>query len=254
MATPHPTPRSTPESSIRLLPWVLLALLLLAAAPAVWAETVVGNGKAASEARNTGEFSAIGLSGGGIALKLKQGSPMSVMVRGDSNLLPLIETVVEGDRSLKLRWKRGVSVRNHASVFVEVVAPDVQAVSSAGSGEIEIDTLKVPRLALSIKGSGDLRAKGLSTEDLSVGIAGSGGLKLAGEATRMTVDLSGSGDIDAGELRSDDVTVGIAGSADALVHASRKLVVSIAGSGNVRYSGEASVQQSIAGSGTVRKR
>jgi len=245
--------RFTFDRSMRLLPWLLLVLLLLAAAPAVWAETVVGNGKTASETRNSGEFNAIRLSGG-IGLKLKQGSPASVVVHGDANLLPLIETVVEGDRSLHLRWKRGVSVRSHTTVFVEVVAPQVNAVASAGSGDIEIDTMKVPRLALSITGSGDLRAKGLATEDLSIGIAGSADLKLAGQASRMTIDLSGSGEVDASDLRSDDVTVGIAGSGDATVHAARKLVASIAGSGDVRYSGDPTVQRSIAGSGSVRKR
>jgi hypothetical protein len=248
------TPRRfASDSWIRLMPWALLALLLLATAPAVWAETVAGNGTPAKEVRDTGEFNAIGL-GGNMALKLRQGSVPSVVVHGDSNLLPLIETVVERDQSLQLRWKRGVSVRSHASVYVEVVAPQVQAVASAGSGDIDIDSMKVPRLALSIKGSGDLRARGLTADDLAVRIAGSGALKLAGQARRLTIELRGSGDVDAGELRSDDVTVGIAGSGNAEVHASRKLVASIAGSGDIRYSGDPSVQQSIAGSGTVRKR
>jgi hypothetical protein len=123
-----PAPRSSAEPSIHLLPWLLLTLLLVAAAPAVWAETVVGNGNVAREPRNTGEFNAISLSGG-MGLKLRQGSPASVVVHGDSNLLPLIETIVKGDKSLKLRWKRGVSVRSHAPLFVEVVAPQVQATS-----------------------------------------------------------------------------------------------------------------------------
>jgi hypothetical protein len=253
MPTMRAQRRSAVDPSIRLLPWALLALLLLAAAPAVWAESVLGNGKSASELRNTGEFNAIGLSGS-MALKLRQGSTHSVVVHGDSNLLPLIETVVEGDKSLKLRWKRGVSVRGPVNVYVEVVAPQVQAVASAGSGDIEIESMKVPRLSLSINGSGDLRASGLSTDHLAIRIAGTGDLTLAGQASRMTIELSGTGDIDAAELRSDDVTVGIAGSGDVVVRASRTLVASIAGSGAVRYSGDPNVQQSIAGSGSVRRR
>lgn len=247
---PRDTQRITEPS--RLLPWVLLALLLLAAAPTVWAETVVGNGTLASEVRNTGAFSSIGL-GGSMGLKLRQGGTTSVTVHGDSNLLSLIETVVERDQ-LKLRWKRGVSVRSHAPVHVEVVAPQVHAVSSAGSGAIDIDTMKVPRLALSLKGSGELHARGLDTDELAISVAGSGDLALSGQASRLTIELSGVGDIDASQLRSDDVRVAIAGSGDVAVHASRKLVASIAGSGDLRYSGEPSVQQSIAGSGSVRRR
>jgi hypothetical protein len=230
----------------------LLALLLLAGTPAVWAETVVGNGRVISESRTFGAFNAIGLSSS-VDLRLRQGTTPSLIVHGESNLLPLVETTLEGD-SLQVRWKRGVSVRSQAPVYVEVVAPLVQAVSSSGSGDVDIDTLKVPRLSLSFKGSGDLRAKNLSTDDLSVSIAGSSDLQLAGQATRLKIEVRGSGDVDASQLRSDDVTIGIAGSGDVSVHAARALAVSIAGSGDVRYSGEPSVQQSIAGSGTVRKR
>ena len=140
----------------------MLVLLSLAAAPAVWAETVVGDGKPASQSRTVADFNAIALNGS-IALKLKQGNTASVVVRGDSNLLSLVETVVESNQSLQLRWKRGTSVRSQVPVVVEVTAPQVRAVASAGSGDIEIDAMKVPRLSLSIKGSADLRASGCPT-------------------------------------------------------------------------------------------
>ena len=251
MGRRHAPPEHT--TPIGWLPWVLLTLLLVAAAPTVWAETVVGNGQAASDSRTVAGFNAVTLSGG-MALKLRQGSPASVVVRGDANLLPLLETVVEGNQTLQLRWKRGTLVRTQVPTIVEVTAPLVQAVASAGSGDIEIDAMKTTRLSLSIKGSGDLQARGLQTEDLAISLAGSGDLNLAGQTTRMAIDISGSGDVDAHDLRSDDVTVGVAGSGDVSVHATRKLVVSIAGSGDVVYSGDPSVQQSVAGSGRVRKR
>jgi hypothetical protein len=256
MTTPriHSQPMSTAQHS-----WLRSCVLLVLALPfaTAWqlarADVVTGNGKATSEVRSTGEFASIGLAGG-MALKLKQGSPASVVVHADSNLVPLIETVVEGDKALQVRWKRDTSVRTQSLTWVEVVAPQVRAVASAGSGDIEIDTMKVPRLALSIKGSGDLRAKGLLNDDLLIAIAGSGDLSLVGQTTRLAIDLAGSGNIEAGELRADEVTVGIRGSGNATVHAARKLVASIAGSGNVVYSGEPAVQRAIAGSGSVRKR
>lgn len=232
---------------------LLVALPLAFAWQPASADVVVGNGTVASESRSTAEFNSIALSGG-MSLKLKQGSPALVAVHGDANLLPLIETVVENGQTLQLRWKRGTSVRTQSPTWIEVVAPQVHAVASAGSGDIDIDTMKVPRLALSIRGSGNVRAKGLNSEELSIGTAGSSDFKLAGRATRLAINLSGSGTVEAGDLRADDVTVGIAGSGDATVFAAQKLVASIAGSGNVLYSGEPSVQRSIAGSGSVRKR
>ena len=234
------------------LMWTLV-LPLVASGAAVRADTAVGNGKAVSEARTTAEFSAIALKGS-IALELRQGSPAAVVVHADSNLLPLLESVVDNDRTLQLRWRHGTSVHTDSRAWVEVTAPQIAAVSSAGSGDIVIDSMKLPQLSLSITGSSNVRAKALNTDDLSLGIAGSGNAHLAGRAARLALELSGSGAIDAAELRADDVRVSIAGSGSASVYAARTLVASIAGSGNVTYSGEPSVQPAIAGSGRVRRR
>jgi len=221
--------------------------------PAARADVIAGNGKAASETRAAAEFHAIRLHGG-IALQLRQGSPASVVVHADSNLLSLIDSQVDGERTLHLRWQRGTSVRVRAPTRVEVTAPQIHAVSSIGSGDITIEAMKVPRLAVSIRGSGDVQAQALDTDELTLSIAGSGDVRAAGRSTRLRIDVSGSGSADASALPADDVTVSIAGSGDAAVHAARALAVSIAGSGDVTYSGEPTVRRAIAGSGSVRKR
>jgi putative autotransporter adhesin-like protein len=231
----------------------LLALPWIAGVTPAHADTVVGSGKAASETRAIAAFSAISLKGS-LALELRQGSPTSVVVHGDDNLLPLVESIVDSDQTLQLHWKNGTSVRTGTRTWVEVIAPQIRAVSSAGSGAITIDTMKVPRLALSTSGSGDVRAKALNNDELSLAISGAGKASLVGRAARVQLDISGSGGIDATELRADDVSVSIAGSGAASVHAARTLAVSIAGSGDVTYSGDPTVQRSIAGSGQVRKR
>jgi hypothetical protein len=191
---------------------------------------------------------------GGLALELRQGSPATLVVHGDSNLLPLLQSVVESDRALHLRWKHGDSVRTESRTWVEVTAPQIRAVSSAGSGDITIDSLMAPQLLVSISGSGSVRARSLSNDELSLTIAGSGSAIVAGRTTRLGINLSGSGGVDAAQLRADEVRVSVAGSGDAAVHAARSLAVSIAGSGNVSYSGEPTVQPAIVGSGHVRKR
>src|SRR5262245_9924654 len=244
--------RSVASAALQAVVW-LLALPVLAAAPPSHAETVVGNGQAASETRTPGAFNAIGLQGG-LALEVRQGSPASVVVHADSNLVPLIESVIEGDHALRLRWKSGTSVRTTRRAWVEVTAPQIGALSSAGSGDISIEGMKAPRLAVSIQGSGAVRAKALDVDDLSLATSGSAGLNLAGRALRVNIELSGSGSVETSALHADDVRIGIAGSGSANVHAARTLAVSIAGSGDVIYSGDPSVQRAIAGSGQVRKR
>jgi len=234
--------------------WLVLALpLIVGSPPARAADVVVGNGKAASETRATAAFNAISLKGG-VALELRQGNPASVVVHGDSNLLPLLETVVKDGQTLQLRWRSDTSVHTQSRTWVEVTAPQIQALSSAGSGDIAIDGMKAPRLAVSISGSGGVRAKSLDNDELSLAISGSGANSVTGRAARLDIDVSGSGAIDAAPLHADDVRVTIAGSGNASVHAARSLAVSIAGSGNVTYSGEPAIRQTIAGSGRLSKR
>lgn len=236
-----------------------LALSLLLALVATWpdaafaSETVVGNGQQTSETRAVRDFQSISISGG-IDLKLKQADSTRVAVRGDANLLPWVELGVDADKTLRVRWKPGATVRTRSPVVVEVTAPMIRSVAAKGSGAVDIDTFKVPQFVLSLSGSGDARARGLQLDELSVAITGSGDVKLAGESGRVRISISGSGDVDAAQLAASDVTVNIAGSGDAAVQASRALNVSVAGSGHVVYSGAPSVNQAVAGSGSVRPR
>ena len=145
---------------LRLRVLLMVALHVIVSSPSAWADTMaVGDGKAASETRSTGEFTAVDLRGG-MALELRQGSAAAVVVHAESNLLPLLESVVEGEQTLQLRWKAGISVRANSRVWVEVTAPQIRSISSAGSGDVTIDSMKVPRLAVSIQGSGGVRARG----------------------------------------------------------------------------------------------
>lgn len=247
----------------RLLASVLLCAL--AAAPAMWpaashAATTQGSGTAATETRTVPEFQAIGLNAG-IDIVVRQGPAQSVQVQADDNLLPLLETVVESGRkgaTLQVRWKREAvgwmgGVNPRTKVLVTVVVPKLTALSTAGSGDIRLETFSTPALQVAISGSGDTRLEGLSADELWVRISGSGNVSGRGTAGKTTVSIAGSGDVKLTEMRSDEVKVSIAGSGDAAVNAQKMLSVSIAGSGDVVYVGNAEVKSSVAGSGSVRK-
>lgn len=234
-----------------LLFGLLTALPLAARA----AETVVASGPVAAESRKVGGFEAIAVSGG-IHLKVRQGSQEAVEVKVEANLMPYLETVVEGStpRTLVVRWKKGSHLRVRSTPMVEVTAIQLQSLASAGSSDIAVEPLKSPLLAVSIAGAGDVNLQALHGDELTLKIAGSGDFKAAGQVARLRVSVSGSGDVRTEALKADDVTIKIAGSGDAVVHADKQLQVSIAGSGDVAYTGDPQVKTSIAGSGSVRRR
>jgi hypothetical protein len=236
--------------------WLGAAVLLTTGSllpPAARAASA-GSGRSATESRTPGTFSAIAMRGD-IEVRLRQGTRESVQVTADDNLLPLLETVLDGS-TLRIQWKAGASVRPRTRPKVTVELLRLDAVDAAGSGPLVVEALKTPALALSIAGSSDATLRQLDADGLlRIGIAGSGNVNVQGRAGRLEVSIAGSGDVDARELMADDASVSIAGSGDADVSARRTLAVSIAGSGNVRYGGGATLAASrVLGSGTVRPR
>ncbi len=252
------------SSSRPLAPWraaawlpglaLLVAGLLLAAAPAQ--ARTVGSGNLVTESRNVGEFQAV-TQQGSIHIVIRQGDTTSVQVTADDNLLPLLETVVEDGRegpTLRVRFRRGERISTRSKLQVQLVTPRLVAVTSSGSGDIDVLGLQTPKLGVVVSGSSDIKLQDLKTDELEVRIAGSGDVQGNGRARTLGVRISGSGDVKMPEMRAEDVQISIAGSGDAAVHADKTLRVRIAGSGDVRYSGDAQVDSSVAGSGSVRKR
>ena len=91
---------------------LIAAATLLAPGPALAATT--GSGKALSETRAVSGFQAIALPGS-IDVVVRQASSEGVQVRADDNVLPLVQTIVEGSgdtRTLRIQFKAGVSVHS----------------------------------------------------------------------------------------------------------------------------------------------
>ncbi len=212
--------------------------------------------QAGTETRSLPSFSEISLRNSA-TVQVSQGAQISVRVTADDSLLPLLETVVEKDR-LEVRWKRGEDAyeltRRHGRVTLDIVMPQLSALSVAGSGDIEVAPFSTPRLSVSVAGSGSARLDKLVSDELGVRVAGSGDIQGSGKVTSLSINVAGSGDVGLADLKADDVSVRIAGSGDVKVHADKALKVSIAGSGDVVYGGEPVITRSVAGSGSIRKR
>lgn len=243
----------------------LFALSLISAAAALggtaqaWSwnkgERVAGNGDIATEARDTGAFDGVALSGG-FHVVIRQGTGTKVELKADRNLLPYIETrVVDGSkgRTLQIEPKKGYNLQASTNPSFTIEMPALRAVAVAGSGSIKVEAMKTGGVDAAIAGSGDIRFAGLDAERLGMKVSGSGDIVAAGRCGNASVSIAGSGDVKAAELVAEEVKVSIAGSGDAQVNATRKLNVSIAGSGDVKYAGSPEISSSIAGSGKVRR-
>ncbi|MBV8037086.1 head GIN domain-containing protein [Roseateles sp.] len=248
------------NTSRRFLALGLVAATVLGGTAQAWSwssksERINGNGDITTEARDTGAFDGVALSGG-FNVVIRQGSGNKVELKADRNLLPYIETrVVEGSkgRTLEISPRKGVDVHSATNPSLSIEMPALRAVSVAGSGTVKVEAMKTGSVEAAVAGSGDIRFAGLDAERLGMRISGSGDIVAAGRSASAHASIAGSGNVKAAELAAEEVKVSIAGSGDAQVQATKRLNVSIAGSGDVRYVGSPEIRSSIAGSGKIRR-
>jgi hypothetical protein len=207
---------------------LLIVPLLLSLTACEWLRGVEGSGTRKEEKREGKNFNALRVSGA-YDLTVTLGEDESLTLSGDDNLLPLIETSVEGGVLI---------VKNRKSISPKL--PLRLTISAKALRELKV--------------SGSLRGSvtGLDTDVFGLVASGSCRLTLAGRADALTMSVSGSGSLDAAGLRAKVATVKISGSGDADVEVSESLSVKISGSGKVRYGGEPkNVDRDISGSGSV---
>jgi hypothetical protein len=250
------------ETRMHRSPSAARRALLWSAAAAVAGLTVTAASAqpTSSEVRSLEAFSAIVLRGD-IDLRVRQSTQQRVEISADGARLAALQTTVQmrdGVPTLVVQWASGSSMRawsNSGPAVVTVDATTLSALSAMGSGDVDVQALRVPALALSIRGSSDMALRSVQTERLSIAIAGSGDVIASGRADTLEISIAGSGDVQARDLSAQTATVSIAGSGDASLNVAKTLSVSISGSGDVDYAGGAALAQSrVAGSGSVRQR
>lgn len=226
------------------------ALLTFALTATAQRQKISGNGTMKKESRTvSGSFASISV-GGQFNVQIRQGSTTSIEIEGDENLLPYIETVLDGN-DLEIRYRRHTDVKPSKPINVWITNPEFAEL--AGSGKVVFKSagkLKGEKLEVALSGIGEADLD-LDYAKLEVALSGNGKVKLAGKADKTEVAISGSADVDAPAMMTQEAEVAISGSGKAYMNVSKKLEIAISGSGNVRYKGNATVEQSVSGSGRV---
>jgi hypothetical protein len=192
---------------------------------------VAGSGVAKSETREIQPFKRVELAGTG-RLELRPGPPGSIEVTADDNILPILETRVDGDRLIIRPSEK--SIGPVVDIVYKAAAPELHAVQTTGAAEVLIADFKGQRLELELSGAGEAR--------------------VVGETGALRIKTTGSSEVKAAELRARTAEVEIMGAGVADLNVSETLKVSITGAGTVRYTGDAKVEKRIIGAGTITRR
>ncbi|WOC40465.1 head GIN domain-containing protein [Polaribacter sp. HL-MS24] len=211
---------------------------------------IKGNGNQITKTRTVSSFNEINV-GGSFEVILVKGTEGKITIEAEENIIPYIETEVDGDR-LKIQYKRNTNIRSTKSVTIRVQIKDLESVSLGGSGKISSeDLIKAKDFKVNIGGSGNIDLH-LEVQNGSASIGGSGNLILRGKAEKMRSKIAGSGSIKAYAFTADDLNASIAGSGNIKITVQTKIKAKVVGSGNIYYKGNPKhVDTKSIGSGDV---
>lgn len=230
--------------------------LILTASSCLQGKHATGSKNYLTKKVEVGHFNEIKLLGSA-NVTYHQGSQNYIEIYGSDNIIPLLETYVDGN-ALIIKYKKNVTIWK-GKLEVKVFSPELNKLTINGSGDIHFangiqsqedisfsingsgdikgEKFKCRRMSVSINGSGDVKLQQIESKECIASIAGSGDIGLSGKTTNAEYKIAGSGNIEAGNLKSKNVSASTAGSGSISCYASGKLIARVTGSGDIAYRG-----------------
>lgn len=233
---------------------MIAAIVAASAATSACGQHSEDAGPVVSRNYQVGNFQEITVAGP-YDVNVRTGANPGVSAQGPQDVLNNVTVEVKGDKLLIQSQHHGLfswSWGSHAKTLFTVTVPQLRAATLAGSGDLNVDSVKGDRFEAKLAGSGDLGIGSVNVQSLTLTTVGAGDAKVGpGQARTAEYKVVGAGNIDATAVMAQDVTVGIMGSGDVRAHATGTADVSIRGSGDVDVSGGAKCSVDKAGSGDV---
>jgi hypothetical protein len=188
---------------------------------------VTGDGQKRTETRDVAPFDQIEV-GHGFWAEATLGSPASVTVEADSNMLAFIETRVIGG-VLNLDGADGALLMPRVPVKITVVSPTL--LGAKASGGSTLSAVASPSVVFRAEASGGstLTVTGLDAETMSAESSGMSHLKLQGRVQRAALDASGASSLDSRDLEAESVELDGSGGSWGKVRASVAITGELSG-------------------------
>lgn len=212
-------------------------------------DAIVGSGDIITESREIGEASRLTLAGEGDAVVIV-GSGPTLTVHTDANLLPYIETAVDGD-TLRISTVDATDIQPTESVAYRIELVSLSSIELAGAGTITVDGWSSPTAHVILGGVGEIAVDDLTADVLVVDRSGVGTVRITGTADRQDITAGGVGSYDATALDTTTAQIVADGTVDVTVRVSESLEAKAGGSATVAYAGPKSTNVRVEDAGTV---
>lgn len=183
-------------------------------------------------------------------LVIQQGTADALTVTGDDNVLPLLTTVVSGDK-LTIRYKPQVNVHTFQRPQISLTVKDLREVRVSSSGNMKVGSITTSDFKIGLSSSGDINIQGLQAENITAELSSSGDIVIQGSANVLNLNISSSGSFQAGDLKVQKADIHVSSSGDVTVWVVEDLRAAISSSGDISYYGKPVVQKSLSSSGNL---
>ena len=175
---------------------------------------VEGSGVSKTESRSVGSFSEVEI-GNAMKLQVQLGEKTAVEVTGDDNLVPLVQTLVTGDR-LTVSFDGSYSTK--IGISVKVTTPKLTALSGSGASA--------------------LTATDFWGNPLKLQLSGASSASVSGKVETLDVECTGASRVLAKDLAAKAVKVDASGVSHVEVNASDQLDAKASGASSIDYVGK----------------
>ncbi len=240
---------------VTIVGWILVGIILtVVSSGCVGGKGISGSGVMKTESREISGINRVSMMGSGqLVITQSQGDHESLRVEAEDNLLLFLRTAMDGD-TLVLDVQPGVVFLPTQSIVYRLAVKEIEGLTLAGSGKIDVEKLVGGRLSIVLNGSGEIHLGDLYSTYLTVAIGGSGKCRIdQGITGGGSIEITGSGDLQAGNLAMTSTRIIISGSGSATVWTKENLGVQISGSGSVGYYGNPQLTWTLPRSGQVTK-
>jgi len=232
-------------------------------------DRIKGSGNVIEETRDVQDFTKIEVQGG-LAVDVKCGEETKIKVEADDNVLPYIETNVDGNK-LTIKYSRSVSLTK--DIKIEVSAKNIDELTAGGASKINMQGFKNESLKADANGASKMKLQGetgdlsikatgasnivledIKAEKIDVELTGASDLKATGTSENINIKGTGASSIEMEDLKAQGAMLDLSGASNAKIDVEETLKVKATGASNVRYRGSpGDVRSDLSGASKLEK-
>ncbi len=217
-------------------------------------ESVRGSGNVVSEEMTFTDFTTIEAANT-FTVEIIQSDSFDVTIRVDDNILDLLDVSRAGD-TLRLRLKRGVSLRGDVTLEAKIGMPDLDGLVLSGATSASVTGFSSQdRLDIELSGASTVEGD-LEAGDTDIKASGASKVVLEGSGIGLIIRGSGASSLDLADFTVDTAEVRLSGASQATVNVLERIgPVDVSGASRLRYLGDPSLGNvSTSGASTVEKK